>query len=81
MAAARNATLDFRTGDFLRASFKAVIIVAIMRWCLDRSLESNSYRFKMVCSPGISVLEMRRLGSLSLSERMCKMIRKREQVE
>jgi len=34
MAAARNATLGFRTGDFLRASFKAVIIVAIMRWCV-----------------------------------------------
>jgi len=34
MAAARNATLDFRTGDFLRASFKAVIIVAIVWWCV-----------------------------------------------
>jgi hypothetical protein len=32
MAAARNATLSFRIGAFLRVLLKPVVVVAIVRW-------------------------------------------------
>ena len=86
IAAAHNITLGFQAGAFpvpFSIRLELVLIVAVRAVvCLDRSLGSNSFRLKKVCSPGIGVvlgiiLEIRRLGSLSLSGRMYKMIRKR----